>query len=641
MKRSFTQALRSFVASRSILLLLVAAFLAVTLISVVGMSTSVLVAETVQGSGSAINVAGSLRRLTHRVSALVVAEALDGSIGAAEIEDAVWQFESSLVHPALRNVIRRDQGSVAAAIYRGVGGNWYEHLKPRLLELTERGAGETLAPRQYEAVLEEVDTFVEQINTLVLVLEHDAEAKIQQLRRILAVALGLTAALVLAAMVLLHRRVFLPLAGLRDAAGRIARRDFTARSRYTGPDELGQVGEVFNTMASELSSAYGELERRVEEKTADLLRSNRSLELLYHVITRLYHAPASAHSYAETLVDIERILDLKGSFACVQSKHGGPATILYSNMSGCARAGGASEEACQSCPGKIAPWTYRRENGGDVLMVPLRDAENLYGMLRLAMPPGRRLVEWQSTLIEAVSRHMGIALGISRQTERERLIALQEERSIIARELHDSLAQSLSYMKIQVSLLAPVLADPERRDQAREVLGDLREGINSAYRQLRELLSSFRLKMEGDFTTLLHATVEEFSGRSGIPIDVDVRLGRCSLGANQEIHVLHIIREALSNATRHSGGSRISVALSADSRDQVTLVVDDDGAGIGPVPVKELHHYGLTIMGERARGLGGSLEIHPRPGGGTRVLVRFNPQRTPQFVLNETVVSNP
>ncbi len=639
MKRSLMQAFRGYVASRAILLLLVAAFFAVTLISVIGMSTSVVVVETVQGSGSAINVAGSLRRLTHRVSALVVAETLDGSIGSSEIDRAIWQFESSLVHPALLNVIRREHSSVAAAIYRGVGANWYEHLKPRLLGLTDRASGEAPRPQLYEQVLGEVDDFVEQINTLVLVLEHDAEAKIQQLRTILAVALGLTVAVVLAAIYLLRRRVFLPLAALGDAAGRIARRDFSARSGHVGRDELGQVSVAFNTMAAELSSAYLDLERRVQEKTADLVRSNRSLELLYHLITRLYHAPASAQSYAETLVDIERTLELQGSFACVQSKHGGPATILHSSMSGCARPGDDADGPCQNCPGRAAPWSYRRENGTDVLMVPLRDSENLYGMLRLSMAPGRRLLAWQNTLIEAVSRHMGIALGISRQTERERLIALQEERSIIARELHDSLAQSLSYMKIQVSLLTPVVADPARHEQALEVLNDLREGINSAYRQLRELLSSFRLKMEGDFSALLNATVEEFSGRSGIPIDVDVRLGQVSLGANQEIHVLHIIREALSNATRHSGGTRISVALATDPRGEVTVSVDDDGKGIASKSGQSFNHYGLAIMGERARGLGGALAVFPLPGGGTRVCVRFNPQRAAHVSINETAVS--
>jgi two-component system nitrate/nitrite sensor histidine kinase NarX len=627
MGRGLTHRLGDFIASRAILLLLVAAFFAVTLFGVVGMSASVVVAETVQGSGSAINVAGSLRRLTHRVSSLVVAEALDGRIGRADIADAVEQFEAALVHPALTKVLDRDRSGVPAAIYRGVTANWRDAMKPRLVGLTERDDAQAPVAERYEAALRDVDEFVDQINALVAVLEHEAEAKIAQLRSILAVALALTVAVVLAAVYVLRRRVLVPLAALRVAAGRIARRDFSARSEYTGRDELGRVSEAFNTMAAELSSAYADLEKRVAEKTADLTRSNRSLELLYQLITRLYHAPASTESYAEILAEIERIFGLEGSFACVQPKHGGPASILHASIARCAVAGQDAEQVCLQCPGRTSPWRYRREGEQDILMVPLRDADNLYGMLRLALPAGRRLEAWQKTLIEAVSRHMGIALGISRQSERERLIALQEERSTIARELHDSLAQSLSYMKIQVSLLQPVLADPARRDEALAVLGDLREGITSAYRQLRELLSSFRLRMEGDFSSLLRATVEEFSSRGGIPIDVDSRLAGCSLTANQEIHVLHIIREALSNATRHSGASRIVVALACGADGEVGVVVDDDGKGIDAGAPVEHHHYGVAIMGERARGLGGELCIGPRPGGGTRVSVRFNPHK--------------
>jgi two-component system nitrate/nitrite sensor histidine kinase NarX len=219
---------------------------------------------------------------------------------------------------------------------------------------------------------------------------------------------------------------------------------------------------------------------------------------------------------------------------------------------------------------------------------------------------------------------MGIALGISLQSERDRLLALQEERSTIARELHDSLAQSLSYMKIQASLLSPALDRADGHDDAREILSDLREGINAAYRQLRELLSTFRLRMEGDFAGLLGNTVEEYASRSGTPIELDIRLADCHLAPNQEIHVLHIVREALSNATRHAGASRIHVGLSAAPGGEVRVVVEDDGKGVDPRAAAELHHYGLTIMDERARGLGGSLEIAGRAGGGTCVAVRFD-----------------
>lgn len=107
-------------------------------------------------------------------------------------------------------------------------------------------------------------------------------------------------------------------------------------------------------------------------------------------------------------------------------------------------------------------------------------------------------------------RLIGVAIGAERRIEQERRLALLEERAVIARELHDSLAQSLAYMKIQVSRLQGAMNSPDRNAEAAEMLADLREGISSAYRQLRELISAFRMKRED---AVLGATLGPTSGR--------------------------------------------------------------------------------------------------------------------------------
>lgn len=614
------------IVGRAVLLLLLLAFFAVAVIGVIGIGASVVVVESVQGSAGAVNVAGSLRRLAHRAGSVAVARGM-GAADQAAVREAVAQFEAALDSSALANVLDRQPSSVFAAIFRGVEAGWDERIRPRLLMIPEGPPEDPQARAHYRGLLAEVDAFAEEINTLVAVLEHDVESRIEQLRTMLGAALALLVVVIAAALFVLRRRVLAPLTDLRRCAASIAHGDFAARSGYTGRDELGRVGEAFNAMADELSVAYRELEARVERKTEDLTRSNRALELLYYVIARLYHAPASSESYSETLEDLEQTLGLAGSFICIEPKHGGPAASIASTMGECSeRLAGAGD--CSRCSGRGSPWSYRREGDVDVLMVPLRDAERHYGMLRLALPPGRRLEEWERDLLEAVSRHMGIALGISRQSERERLLALQEERSIIARELHDSIAQSLSFMKIQVSLLSSALTGPPAQEGARTILADLREGINVAYRQLRELLATFRLRIEGDFARLIGNTVSEFATRSGLPIALDVDLAGGHLNPNQEIHVLHIVREALANAVRHAQATNIGVALTSAPNGEIVVTIDDDGCGVDADKQVAAQHFGLTIMAERARGLGGSFEVLQRPDGGTRIRVRFKPEPT-------------
>jgi two-component system nitrate/nitrite sensor histidine kinase NarX len=292
-------------------------------------------------------------------------------------------------------------------------------------------------------------------------------------------------------------------------------------------------------------------------------------------------------------------------------------------MGACPDRAARGDDACGAC---------RAGSDGDglalhsptLLRFPLRDREHHYGMLRLSLPDGVRLEDWQRQLVEALSRHMGMALGAARRSEQERLLALQEERSVIARELHDSLAQALSYMKIQVSLLQHALADPARAAEAEPILADLREGISAAYRQLRELLVSFRLGLSADLATLMRDAAREHGTRGGVEVALEVDLGPCLLSPNQEVHVLQIVREALSNMVRHAGARHARVELRGRADGEVLLAVSDDGCGIGAPPADSRNHHGLAIMRERARSMGGEIEIASGGRGGTRVCVRFH-----------------
>jgi two-component system nitrate/nitrite sensor histidine kinase NarX len=282
--------------------------------------------------------------------------------------------------------------------------------------------------------------------------------------------------------------------------------------------------------------------------------------------------------------------------------------------------------SCAECLAHPTLTIHSLQDGRRVLSLPLMDTEHNYGVLQLDMPPGKELVQWQTQLLDALSRHIGIAIGTARRTEQSRRLSLLEERAALARELHDSLAQSLAYMKIQVSRLKPLLPDSGQvhSAEAGEVLAELREGLNSAYRQLRELLTTFRLRIEGEgLAAALQTTVAEFAARGNIPITLEAHLAGCTLTANEEIHALQIVREALSNVLNHAQARQAQVSVTCDSDGAVSATVTDDGIGVHQPA--GAHHYGMTIMEERAKNLGGQLTVENLPTSGVRVTLHFMP----------------
>ncbi|XSG81494.1 MAG: histidine kinase [Methyloligella sp. ZOD6] len=205
--------------------------------------------------------------------------------------------------------------------------------------------------------------------------------------------------------------------------------------------------------------------------------------------------------------------------------------------------------------------------------------------------------------------------------------AQSEERAAIARELHDSLAQSLAYMKIQMSRIQNLIQKGEGHvDEADTAMEKLRGTLTTASLQLRELITTFRLTMHGrTFAQALEDSIEEFEGRSSIAFDLDNRLSAGKLSVADEMQLLLILREALCNVVRHSHASYCWVSLRLKEEGAIHLIVDDNGIGTKPVTEDTQSHHGLIIMQERARSLGGTFAIEDRPGGGTRLSVLLPP----------------
>jgi two-component system nitrate/nitrite sensor histidine kinase NarX len=615
----------------SLLLRLGVLMLILLVLAVLGMSSSVIIADTTQGVATAVNQAGSLRMQSFRIATGLASRGLPAGTGYPHpAADLIAEFEARFTSPRLTDAIPSGPDHPLHQAYRQVAGHWQRLVGPVARQQADDGQPGTGPGTGY---LQLVDAFVADIDALVRLLEEYAEGKIAFLRLIQASGLLLTALVVVVSLALIQERLLVPLRDLLHCAERARRGDFSVRTRHLADDELGRLGHAFNVMAADLSKIYADLERRVREKTEDLAHRNRSLDLLYATSRQVHNVPLGSTALEGVIRDIQTRLGLGPGTICLRSDQAdGPghwfATTRDDGAAQCCWGDGC--RACRATHSGFAELTDPAAGRRRSACFPIRERDRHFGVLMVDLPDRAAPEPWEMQVLETVAGHIGAALANQQRTQEDRRLALYEERGVIARELHDSLAQSLSYLKIQISRLDAALAGSPDLAGAREVSAELRDGVTSAYRQLRELLTTFRLKMDGrGLSKALVDTVQEFRRRSTLNILLDNHLPPACLSPNAEIHVLQIVREALSNVTRHAQARHARVALCRDGP-RVEVLVEDDGRGLAGSP-PGLRHYGMTIMRERSQSLQGELQVQTRPEGGTRVHLCFHlqPPATP------------
>ncbi|MEN8178275.1 MAG: histidine kinase [Pseudomonadota bacterium] len=611
---------------RSLLLRFGLTLAAIFVLAVISMLSSVFIADTAEGYAAAINQAGTLRMQSYRIASSLVHDT-DNDLQALGIhtERLVNEFNDRLVSPRIHNVLSKGPCRSVLESYAIVEDRWLEKIHPLLasyLELSLSGSEaldrtQVLAKNKQD-YLTSVDCFVDDIHAFVEALEIDAEQKNHLLRIIQIISLIFIFIVASVSIYLAKISVLKPLRELQVCANSARQGDFSVRSRYLNEDELGQLGQAFNVMAEDLSKIYEDLEQRVKEKTLNLERSNRSLELLYNTTKTLSDSSLSDEVLEQVIRDIQQLMSLEGGTICLgQSGEKDSFRLVTSNPYYIQNLNIAVDQ-CESCidAGKSQICQLKAPGSGVVqaFSTPIKDQSQQYGVLMVELGDRAEMAEWQQRLLETVASHIALSINMAQQVSQTRLVSLLEERSAIARELHDSLAQSLSYLKIQVSRLEKSVTESADRKQILAISKVLRSALNGAYRQLRDLLTTFRLRINAtDFCITLQETVEEFSKRGDITITYKNRATNCRFSPNAEIHLIQIIREALSNVIRHANATHAMLSIECDKNGLVTLLVEDDGGGFGEQH-DMMQHYGLPIMKERAEWLGGELQIDDSGG---------------------------
>ena len=594
------------------------------IVALLSIGLTLWVTWQLEGGAAAVNEAGRMRMQIWRLNSTAQSKHSEQAVA-----DLVTEFSQSLellkagdpgrplFMPLNDEVDKR---------FQIVQARWAEH----------RGIWLGESPPDVDRSLIATSETVAAVDTLVTAIEQQLSrlTAIVNLFQFVMMALAIAGAVIMLYTGYLY--VINPLENLQHALRSIQNGNFKARVEVDTDDEFGQVADGFNGMASELQGLYDGLETQVKVKTQHIEAQRARLASLYEISA--FSASASsieelsrgfakrvraaigadaavvrwsddanqrylmlaADCFPQEMLDSERSL-LSGACACGNLKPDARTRVIpivdqdASPMRACARAGYVN-----------------------IVSVPVRLQQRLLGEIDLFFRNVVELNPEEKELLDALASHLASGLESLRAAALEREAAVGEERALLARELHDSIAQSLSFLKIQVQLLrnASRNVQPEKVQTA---LDELDTGLRESINDVRELLVHFRTRTNTDHVeAALQETLQKFKHQTGLTTHFQISGDGIPLPADVQVQVLHVIQEALSNVRKHSQATQ--VFLDVTKGEEWRFVVRDDGCGFGPdMRDRQTVHVGLKIMQERASRIGASVQVQSELGKGTTV----------------------
>ncbi len=612
--------------------------LAFFVVALAAIGSTLFVSWRLEGGAAAINDAGSERMRSYRIAFLLALDARQPDPALhRDIEEEVERFERTLKELQAGNPARPlflPREPKVRQLMNELQASWSGEIRPLVQRILNAPTG-----RERERLLADyrpaVQSFVARINTLVSLIEY-SNARATTLLRSFQIGLVVLALVGTVALIYLFSiMVVRPVASLQEGTRRMAAADFSARVPVESRDELGDLARSFNRMAEHLQDLYATLEQRVADKTRRIEEKSRELAALYDVAASL-NEPASVEALCDNVLakmvalfhaqgGLVRLTDPKGETLPLVAGRG--VSPAFTTEEACLAVGeclcgeaahsGVPVNADFSLP-PTRPLLHlcKREGFQAVVATPIRSKQRILGILNLFFTEPHPLPNAEIRLLESVGQHLGIAIENQRLVAREKEMAVSEERNLLAQELHDSIAQSLAFLNIQVQLLQDSLGKG-KMDEALDGLEQIREGVQESYDDVRELLVHFRTRVEhADLESAVASAVEKFEDQTGIATRL-VRLGPPpDLAPETALQVLHILQEALSNIRKHARARQVTVEIGGADR---VVAVRDNGVGFDTRRDAADTHVGLKIMKERAHRADGELRIVSVPGQGTEI----------------------
>ena len=608
--------------------------LALTLMAI---GYTLLLSWQLEGGAAAINEAGSLRVRSYRLA--VVME----HVSSTTAEDELAQFNSTLNDLQLGDAKRPLFLPTTKPIreqMRVVQNVWAQRMQ-MLAKQTLQEADSGRKQQALHLYTEALPAFVDNINKLVSLVEVELSEKTAWLRLCQTALIFMSLAASVTLLYLLYLWIVGPVTRMQAGIARMTKDDLSVRLPIESEDEFGVLAQGFNKMADRVQTVHRTLEDRVHQKTAKLQAQNNEMSTLYEVAGYL----AGPHAIEELCRGfLHRIMQRIGA-------DGGTVRILdnHSDNLHITVHEGLSEKMVEEehciktddclCGAAVSQGVifvkdfrqintqkrYRCQEEGffSIAIFQILAREQVLGSFSLHFTHERTISSEERRLLEILGKNLGIAIENQRLIVKEKEFAVSQERNLLAQGLHDSIAQGLNFLNLQVQMLEDSLA---RKDitEINDIAPLLRAGVQESYEDVRELLLNFRTRLQdSNLESEMRNVVSKFQRHTGVHGVIEFVGSGAPVASEQQLQVLFILQEALSNVRKHAQASEVNVRV--ENERDFKLIIADDGVGFSMNEAKEKGdaHVGLHIMQERAERLSAQLNIESTPGVGTRIILHL------------------
>ncbi|MCW9023806.1 MAG: histidine kinase [Gammaproteobacteria bacterium] len=415
----------------------------------------------------------------------------------------------------------------------------------------------------------------------------------------------------------------------------------------------GPITNNVNTIANKLEDLTLHMDEHIKEHTEHIEKKNHTLEIVYDVAASINLSRDLDDLLTRFLETLKNVVNAKAAVVRLVTEDGQMRMVaslgldedlmereqtLPSEQCLCGAAyrdGAIYQQDIRKCD-KILNRAFFDDSDIAMIAVPLQYREKILGVYNLYVDNEEFAdPEDITVLLTNIGRHLGMAIDKARSEDESNRLSIMEERTRLAHELHDSLAQTLASLRFQVRVLDETLRQGQEPAIWHE-MEKIENNLDEAYAELRELITHFRAPIDkrGLIPAVEHL-VERFRNQSDISIFLQKEWNVLQLPASIEVQALRIIQEALNNIRKHSQAHAVRVILRSDVQGDCHILIEDDGVGMHIAPQSDRtsgDHLGLSIMEERAKRIGGTVNIESEPHEGTRIFLRF---RYPEVNVDE------